>query len=170
MPLATFISGAYTGVYNAVAIGPTDGGYEINHEVKQENIDKSDVYGDTLLDYVYRGGNVTCDFQAKTVGTAAGNFSNMAILWPFAANAYTASAAATPIGRLASDIAKTFVLTATANTPAATTPATLTSTAAIIAPGYNTKLLFDSKLRQLPLRLQFLPVVSGATIIWMTQT
>lgn len=170
MALAFFLSGAYAGAYNAVAIGPTDGGYEISHEVKQENIDKSDVFGDTLLDYVWRGGNVTCDFTAKTVGSAAGNYSNVAILWPFGGTQATLMAAATPIGRLASDIASAFVLTSTANTPAAATPATLTCTKAIIAPGYNTKMLYTSQLRQLPLRLQFLPTLNAGIVSFYTTT
>lgn len=170
MALAFFVAGAYTSTYNAVAIGPTDSGFEINHEVKQENIDRSDVYGETLLDYVWRGGNVTCDFTTKTVGTGAGNYSNMTILWPFGATPYTLMAAATPIGRLASAIASAFVMTSTANTPAAATPASITSPSAIIAPSYNTKLLYDSRLRQLPLRLQFLPTLNTGVITFATTT
>lgn len=165
MALETFIVGAYTGTWNAVALGLSESGYEISTSLKQEAIDKSDAYGDATLDYIYRGGDVMCDFTMLSSSKAA------SVMWPWGANIWTMVTTTTgPIGRLASDLAQALVLTSTAGTPAAAAPATLTAAKAIIAPGFNTKMLFDSRLRKVPIRQQFLPYVSASTVIWAVQT
>lgn len=61
------------------------------------------------------------------------------------------------------------VLTATPNTPAAAAPASLTATASILAPNFDARLLFDSRLREVPVRLQLLPF-SSTGIRWFTIT
>jgi len=94
-------------------------------------------------------------------------------MWPWGVTVYTMHTTAAPAGRLASDIAKALVLTAVANTPAAAGgPATLTGAKAIIAPGFNTKQLFESRLRKIPVKMQFLPYVAAdaTSIIWALQT
>jgi hypothetical protein len=74
---------------------------------------------------------------------------------------------AAPLGRLLSDVAVPHVLTSTPNTPAAAAPASVTGVKAILAPNQSARLLFNSKLRKVPVRLQYLPYdAGGGTIKW----
>ena len=120
--LGTFIAGKYDGTYNAVAIGMTEQGFDLAMSLKQEAIDESDAYGNTLLDYIYRGGDckIVCDSKEYKAGSVAP-------FWPWGALGVHSTAAA-PLGRLASSVAAALVLTSAANTPAAAAPASLTAT------------------------------------------
>ena len=165
MAIEIFAVGPYSGTWNAVALGLTEGGYTITHSMKAEEINQSDLYGRTMLDYIWVGADVSCEFTclAFTKGTP--------VLNPYTASLYQLWSTAKPIGTLASDLALPLVLTATANTPAATLgPATLTATKAVLAPNYSSTHLYDAKLRKLPLRLQFLPYTSSSTLIFAATT
>ena len=59
--------------------------------------------------------------------------------------------------------AQALVLTAVANTPAATSPATLTATKSIISPDNNFQLIFNSTLREVPLKWDVFLVDTGGT-------
>jgi hypothetical protein len=88
----------------------------------------------------------------------------IAAFWPWGAIGTLLTAAA-PIGRLLSDVAAPHVLTSTPNTPAAASPASVTGVKAILAPNQSARLLFSSKLRKVPIRLQYLPYDAGAGTI-----
>lgn len=163
MPLDTFIAGRYSKTYNAVDVGITDDGIRLSVESKLEMIASSDAYGDSAIDGVYRGGDVFLTYTSKAY--KAGSITPF---WPWAALGQMSTAAA-PIGRLATDVAKVSVLTATANTPAATSPATLTADKTILAMG-GAELLYHSKLRQVPIRLQCYPYLSSSNVVWFTTT
>lgn len=160
MALGTFIVGAYTATHNSVALGMTEEGYEMQWEPKAEMINRSDVYGDTMLDIIYRG----CDwfFQAEFKEYKAGP---IAVAFPWAALGVLGT-----IGRLGSDVAETLVLTATAGTPAAATPASLTASKAILAPNSNPRAQFNSRLRTLPVRLVLFPTVVDTVLRSFTTT
>ena len=89
--------------------------------------------------------------------------------WPWGAMGVFYTAAA-PIARLASNVAAAMVLTATANTPAAAAVATLTGSKSILAPNNPAKLLYNSKLRKVPVRLVLLPSDTAGTGSHFTQT
>lgn len=164
MALATFIAGAYTATYNSVSTGPSKDGYRLTMTNSQQLIEESDTYGGSLIEMIYRGGSMRIGF------TALAYSSGVNCLWPYGATLYTLATASAPIGRLASDVALSFVMSATANTPAASTPASITATKAIIPAGFSTELLYDSRLREVPVQLQFIPTASGGTITWATAT
>ena len=167
MPIETFAVGSYAATYNSTSTGITKDGYRITHDQKADIIQQSDLYGDTMLDYIWRGANVTCDF------TCLAFTKGVPVLNPFTASLYQLWAAASPMGRLASDLALPLVLTVTANTPAAGAgigPSTLTATEAILAPNYSATHLYDNRLRELPLRMQFLPYTSTGTLIFAATT
>ncbi len=49
--------------------------------------------------------------------------------------------------------------------------ATLTASKAILAPGYNTQIIFGPTLRKVPIRLQLFPYdTGGGAVGWLTQT
>lgn len=160
MSLGVFIAGAYTGQYNSVAIGITDNGYELQWETKVDAIEKSDVYGDMMIDGVYRGVNYFMQAEFLEGTTAAGQAA-----FPWAAFG-------TPgiIGRLMSNVAAALLLTATTGTPAVATPATLTAPGAILAPGSNPAVQYNSRLRTVPVRFVLLPYNSAGTIKSFTLT
>ena len=112
MPLDTLIAGAYTTTYNAVSVGITRQGFELQQTLKQEVIAETDAHGEATIDYVYRGGDVHLQFICRAY--KAGSTTPF---WPWGALG-TMSTAAAPIGRLASDVALITVLTSTAATPA----------------------------------------------------
>lgn len=168
--IGTYIDGAYTGTYDAANIGPTEDGYSLEQTISAALIEKSDAYGDTLIDGFYRGGSyrITADAQEYKSATVAPFF-------PFGTFG-VAFSSAVPIGVRMSDRAKAFVLTSIANTPAAAAPASITAGLAILAPGQNLRLNYNTTLRTVPIVLQALPQgsVSGSgvavTLTWFVQT
>lgn len=161
MALDTFIAGRYSGTYNSVDVGITEEGYELQQDAKAQLINSSDAVGDSIIDFVYRGGDVYLQFESKAY--KAGSYTPF---WPWGALGVMGV-----IGRLASDVAAAMVLTSVAGTPAVATPATLTATKSILAPNNPARLLYNSKLRTVPVRLLFLAYDSGGGAIkWFTQT
>jgi hypothetical protein len=162
--LGTYIDGAYAGTYNSVAIGPTENGWRLRKTMSGQAIDESDQYGNTLIDFFYRGGScrLSCDAQEYKAGT-------IAPFWPWGSMGQVITTA-NPIGIRASDVAKAVVLTSTANTPAAAAPASLTATYAVMAPGQDVNLDFHSKLRTVPIILQLLPYASSSNTVWFILT
>lgn len=167
MALHNFVAGQYSSTYNAISTGPTESGYVLTKNSRSESISRSDAYGDSMLDAVWRGGDVACRYdvlQAQTPGAVAA-------YWPWSNNQFLLTNAANPIGRLASDLAKIFIMSATANTPAAVLgQASITASKAVVPPDYNYEALYDSRLRKISIRLQFLPYLSGSDVIWASVT
>lgn len=165
-----FVAGPYTGTYDGEDLGITNDGYTLTHDAKAELIQTSDIYGDSILDGIYRGGNCFIDFEAKTY--QAGTITPF---WPFGDMGVLMTPTA-PVGRQFFYIATSLVLTAVDYTSALDglggrhgvgTPHgvngdqgainTLTADLAIVPPDANLKLLFTSKLRSVPIRLVLLP-------------
>lgn len=133
----------------------------LEHSYKAEPIANTDSYAKSTVDAIYQGADwfasMTCqEYKAGTI----------AAWWPFSTLGRMGV-----IGRLLYDLSLPLVLTAVAGTPAATSPATLTATRSILAPGFGTRILFGPTLRTVPLRFQLLPYyVTGTTPGWFTTT
>ena len=145
------IAGAYTATWNSLAMGQAENGYTTSHSAAIEQI-TGDTYAETAQDGVYRG---VPDFD---ISWRAIDFSSAGIqtaFWPWSATIYTLGVP----GRLAvgSALAKALVLTAVAGTTAATVPATLTFTYAILKEGFPVELLYAPSLRYVPLRMRIYP-------------
>lgn len=138
-----------------------------------EVIGESDAYGQTPIDGIWRGGEVTNEFLSL-----ASKAGSLAPFWPYGANVAgpgvigglynPAASVALPIGVLASDIAKAHVLTSIAGTPAASgvpAPSSLTATKALLKESYPAPLLFNSKLRKVPIMLRYWPYDAGSGFI-----
>lgn len=166
MALGTFVAGRYTATYNAVDVGMTRQGYELQQTLKQEAVDETDAYGLSTIDYIYRGGDCFVQYECREY--KAGSYGPF---WPFGGGTLgVLSTSGAPVGILASSVAQSFVLTSTANTPAAAAPASLTAAGAILAPNFDGRLLYDSRLRAVPVRLQCLPTIVSTVPKWFVQT
>lgn len=106
-----------------------------------------------MLDYFFRGVNVSTVFDGLEYKGTFGTSGPLGAIFPWNTTFGTQST----IARLASNLAMSMVLTAVAGTPAASSPASLTAPRTIIEPGFNIGLLFNSKLRQVPVRFVNLP-------------
>ncbi len=165
MALETLVAGRYSGTYNTVDTGISEGGYELEVVSSAQQVTPTDLYGDSVIDIIYRGGN--CFLNFTSIAFKAGSLTPF---WPWEALGVMASVA-NPIARLGSDVAKAMVLSSTANTPAAASPASLTASKAILPPGTPAKLLYSSELRKVPVRLMLLPyVISTGVVGWHTMT
>ncbi len=153
--LETFVASRYTGAYNGVDVGICEEGYELSTTSSAEMVEKSDAYGDSVIDGVYRGGNYFLQFMtlAYTKGTNP--------FWP-----YSTMGQMGVIGRMLSDIATTMSLTAVLNV----TPNTLTASKSILAENFDAKLLYTSRLRKVPIRLRLLPYLVSSSPVWYTMT
>lgn len=175
MSIDTFVAGRYAGTWSAGALGTTEEGFELFQDTHAEMINNSDAFGDTLLDWVWRGSSVYLMVRSLTFTTTA-----LAAFYPYGATivapggfgVLTAATSVVPIGTLASDLAKALVLTVTASTPAALYGSvinTLTASLSLLRPNSNLSLLFNSKLRKVPLAFQVLPkLATGAYNFFVT--
>ncbi len=151
--LGTFISGPYTATYNGQNIGIVEAGFELELIIAAQEI-TGDAYGDTIIDGVYRGGNMFVTFVGQEQLKGA-----LLSAWPFSATAAASYALADlavlgVIGKQFTEIGQNIVLTAIAGTTAATNPATLT---AMAFPSRESKrIAFKSGLRQFPCRMQLI--------------
>lgn len=161
--LLSSIAGAYTAAWNSNSVGKTDAGIRLMVRNHQMPI-RSDYYGDSLLDLIYRGQDVSAMITSQEYVTAM-----TAGAWPWSG---TVGAMGT-VGTLAcgSSTALALVLTAVAGTSAASTPASLTASKAILQEGHTLELLYANQLRQVPLAWNLLPYsVDAAAPIWFSMT
>lgn len=111
-----------------------------------------------MIDIIYRGAQMSIDMICKVYSSVA-----TGALFPWGSgtlgNVYTS---ALPIAQLANSSPDVLALTAVANTPAASSPATLTASV-IISPDQNFQVILNSTLREVPLRFDALLQDSGGT-------
>lgn len=151
----SFIAGPYTLTYNAQTLGIVEDAINMELTPVVDPI-VGDNLGGSIQDGVYRGGNMYLDMVLQEYNAAGA----LAAFWPYA-DAY--GKIGTP-GVLLSGVAKALVLTAVAGTTA--TPATITANKAVLAPNFPVRMLFGSRLRNVPLRFQLLPFLDTAVNYW----
>jgi hypothetical protein len=153
LAIGTFIGGRYSSTLGGGDFGLTEQGYQLVIVGHAEKIQQSDAYGDSLLDWFMRGCDVSVIADSLEYKGSMGASGPHAATWPYG----TTFGAHGVIGRLASNVALSLVMSATASTPAATTPASLTAARTMLEPGFNVALLFNSRLRKVPARFACLP-------------
>ena len=131
----------------------------ISQVAHEEPVNNTDAYGKSKIDGIYQGGDWFAAFMCEEYKAGT-----IATWWP-----YGAIGVMGVIGRLRYGLSAALVLTAIAGTPAASSPATLTASKAILSSGFNTQLLFGPTLRKVPIRLDLLPY-SSSGIVWLTTT
>jgi len=169
--LVTPISGAYTAAYGTldseVSLGCVQNGIRMVQQVSKQVI-TCDTYGDSVVDAVFRGGNVSVILEAIEYGQAVG------AMWPYGSNPSIMGLC----GRLdvGSSIAQSLLLSAVQGTPAnpagtSGSPLTMQAPFAIIDEGQRTEIMLANMLRTVPLVFRLYPWVDdGAPTVvrWMT--
>jgi hypothetical protein len=158
LAVGSFISGRYSGSYTppgggAGDLGLMQRGYEIQITFAKQLINDTDGYAECVVDGVYRGGN--CFLQGTSREYKSGV---LAAALPYGTLAATGANSFGPgvIGRLDSAVAGSLVLSATAATPAAASPATLTGAFTILAPNFDVRMFMGPEARMVPMRFQFM--------------
>ena len=157
MAFATWAFGPYTAVYGSspTDIGLNEGPHRFIQIAKGQNITPNR-FGDSVVDGIYRGANVLfqCSLKEYTAGVKK-------LIWPFSPTDLGLTGI---IGRAMTDIAQPLVLTAIANTLAATNgPVTRTCPLCVFAPEHNMELIMGNDERNIPLVAQCLPALVTAS-------
>lgn len=161
MPIGAFMAGRYSASYGGQSTGIASEGFNLEFQLKQELIDKTDAYARTIIDMIMQG--VDTFISAKLIEW---NAASRALMWGMGGGVMgKIFSVAVPPAVFAYDLASAFVLTSTANTPAANSPASLTASKAFLAPNFNPTILHDSRLREMPMRLICLPYASSSDLI-----
>ena len=156
--LGVFVAGRYSVTLASADLGITKEGWKLTFDVKQQEINRSDLYGDALIDMVYRGTNV--NLQSDSLEYKAGPLSALTQYQGTLGLQGTTGVFASPSGGI-------ITMTVTTGTQAQLNGSainTLTATKAIIAPNANIALMFDSTLREFPIRLVLLPDLVGGVV------
>lgn len=165
----TVIAGRYSATYNSVDVGITaEPGYKLSFTYDLENVEKTDAWASNVIEQIYLGvSRMSLDFISKEYKagplTSVSPFTSWA---PTGAQTFSSGL----VGRRATDLALACVMTSTASTPAASTPATMTFTYAIMHEGVPVDLLFGPRVRNVPVRYRILPYANSGAATYFTAT
>ena len=173
MALGNFVAGRFRatyaspasapqGVLAAAYLGLVEKGWTISFGYGKELISDSDEYGAAVIDAVFRG-ITNCFMQTTMIEWLA---STLNLLTPYGTTALPQTGAGSlntgPVGLLDSNVGGQMVLTSTAGTPAAISPATATFPSIVIADNFDISTLYGPYLRKLPIRMRIYPTAASA--------
>lgn len=150
-------AGPYTGTWNSVAIGFTIEGYQLATRFLKQMIDRTDLYGNTMIDSIHQGANTTIRYDSRNYDAG-----NLGPAFPYGGLGIVMSTTK-PVGYNDRAHAQALVLTSTANTPAAAAPATLTASKTTLSENFPVEMLFDSTARKIPVQMNLIPYESGSS-------
>jgi hypothetical protein len=145
----SFVSGAYSAVYNSLDLGLVEDGFEMSYRRSSERI-QTDVTGDALSDGVYRGIDLTISFILSEWDAEGAQ----AAFWPFDATLGEMGV----LGALDTSYAKALVLTACGTTE----PSTITFHKALLSPDFDVSQLFANRHRKISLQMTVYPILANA--------
>lgn len=137
-----------------------DPGYNLSFTPNWELVKDTDAYGANPIEAIWQGlANVALDFITKEIKAAPYNAVSPFNTWTTTgANTFSSGL----VGRRATDICGAVIMSATASTPAASTPASMTFTYAMIHEGVDVKMIFGPKHRTIPIRFRI--IANGTTV------
>lgn len=159
-----FPTGPYDVTFNGNSIGLMEGSILVQSQFIAAPV-RASKYGQTVIDYLIQGG---AEFVALVL--KEWNANTKAAMWQAGSGLGRVREAGVLMG--AGAHAKSLVLTALANTPAATEgPATRTYPLSLLLPGHMLSAPFGAEERNIALVFAVLPEIdSGATLKWFTDT
>jgi len=156
--LATVIAGAYTGSWNSASLGQSQSGYRLRATQNKEMV-RSDSYGDSAIEGVFRGGDVFLLWTGIEYASAIGSW------WPYgsAFGAMNTGGGGNPVGLLdvGSSLAQQVSLTAATGTPAIGNPTNLAGSQAIIDENFSRETMLSSNARMLNFSMRLYPYVNS---------
>jgi hypothetical protein len=168
--LGTFVAGRYSATYqppgeSAYSIGIMEEGYQLQYRALASVINKSDAYGMTPIEAFHQGFEVFIAGSAREWIAGVHKMLNPINGWTGGAGGIFSNGT---IGVAHTDRAGTLVLTATAGTPAAASPASLTAAYAMLAENFDVSMLFGPAERLMPWRLRIWPYSSSGIKFFTT--
>lgn len=162
----TTIAGRYTATFNPAAAGAAatgvleDPGWRLGITPSWLAVDKTDAYADAVIETIWRGfSSITIDWRFREWNVPAVRAVNPG-------SNYVTSGAGTfkpgVVGRLGSALGGALIMTATAATPAAASPATATFSTIHMRPGYSTEWVYGPVERTTPVSMLVLPYDAGS--------
>lgn len=150
-------AGQYTVSYNGTSVGIFEGeqGYPSILFIPQSKpIDRTDAYARMKVDSLRLGEDY--QFEGVLMEYAKG----IAALFPYGVFGRQGVR-----GTLKWSLAAALVFTAIAGTSASATPATITASKAILADGFQSKLVYGPDIRVVPVKMDLLPYDGGGGVI-----
>lgn len=144
------LSGPYTATWNALAIGQTVQGFEKAYASGARPIN-FDAMGETPVDMILNRMLMTVDFILAEADAAA----VATLTWPWDATRGKFPTA----GKSLFALAKPLVLTSCG----VLNPATITFHKAILAPDFQTRVLYSHRERYIPIQMLILPIKTGTS-------
>lgn len=177
MGLGSFAAGPYTASHTPAGGSPetiylTEEGWESRIRILEQPIDRSDAYARCLLDAVFQGcrGVLTSMFIEWRASHLKMTYP-WAVVAPLTATKWVVVNVASAMGRMASDVAGSLVLTAVANTPAATLgPATVTFGKIKTVPDQDIVFLYAPEHRKYTVNWDMLLYASSSDYILYSAT
>ncbi len=137
-----------------------DPGYTLSYTPEMESINNTDAFAANVIEQIYLGlSQVALKFIAKEAGKAAAvNAAQpFSTFGPTGAQTFSSGL----VGRRATDLAGSVVMSATASTPAAATPASMTFLYAMLHEGTPVDQVFGPRHRKIPINWRI--VANGTT-------
>ena len=159
MGLGAFVAGAYSVAFDEESLGISREGYNLTFTPKGKAVDRTDAYGATIIEVLQNGGNwsLQCDSLEWKPGPQA-------TLTQFSAGIM---GQLNEVGTCSSANGRTLTMSVTNGTAAAEAGAinTLSAVLATLAPNMDLSLLFDSTLREFPIKLLLLPFLATGGVV-----
>lgn len=170
--IATLVAGRYAGSITypsdtARALGILEEGFRLSWAFKKDVVGKSDAYGQSVIEKFHLGVNMHISGVFKEWITGVLKTITTYGAW---AGTGASSFVMGTIGKADTDNAGSLVLTATAGTPAASSPATFTAALCMLTEDFDVDLLFGPEHRVMPFRMQVFPYDSSGTVRYATST
>jgi hypothetical protein len=164
------VSGPYVGTWATAADPSTplalgtqnDDGFILSCTIQGQEVNATDAWGMTLVEAIYRGQN----WRLRFTGIEWNKVGLLALLQMFGSSTLPFSPTLTPgtsgtppanIGDRWVKYCSTLVLTAILSSPPPTSPSSLTSLNAGLAPNSQSSSMMTSKLREMPLEMVLFP-------------
>lgn len=168
-----FIAGPYSATNlvpagSALDIGLTEDGFNIRFRIEKQVIGQTALYGDSILDAVYRGGNASLSYLSLEFNKSLLN----GVAWYQNAVGVANQGKMATVGTMdiGSTKAGSTVLTAISGTTAAASPATLTSLQCALIEGHELNWTKTSRLKTQPIMQRLYPYTASAVEVWYTVT
>jgi len=167
-----FIAGPYTGTHGVsgtpLDIGMTEDGFNIRFRVEKQVIAQSAIYGDCILDAVYRGGNCALSYLSMEFNKSMLN----GFAWYQNAVGVANQGKMGTVGTMdvASSKALYTILTSVSGTTAASSPATLTNIQSALIEGHELNWSMTSRLKTQPIMARLYPYTASSIEVWYAVT